>query len=97
MKYLSCFFSILEGVNLNTQNQMALHTRAGCSHFAPASGAQTGMMGPTDCSQDAGCTVIEIKNNSFGQGFDQNGGGAYATQFDISGFVEFTCPAGYQD
>lgn len=81
---------ILEGVNLDTQNQMALHTRSGCSHPAPASGAQTGTMGPTDCSQDAGCTVIDTRNNSFGQNFDQNGGGIYAAQFDTSGiFIWF--------
>ena len=53
-------------------------------------------MGPTDCSQDAGCTVIETKNNSFGQGFDQNGGGVYAAQFDISGFVRFVFSVTYR-
>lgn len=93
---LSTFFSILEGVNLDSQNQMALHTRAGCSHPAPAAGAQTGTMGPTDCSQDAGCTVIDARNNSFGQNFDQIGGGVYAAQFDISGFVEFMSSIAYQ-
>ena len=75
---------------------MALHTRSGCLHPAPAAGAQTGTMGPTNCFQDAGCTVIETKNNSFGQGFDQNGGGVYAAQFDISGFVRFISSVTYR-
>jgi len=88
MKCDSLYFSIIEGVNLDTQNQMTLHTRAGCLHPTLATGAQTGTMGATDCSQ-AGCTVLETKDNSFGQGFVQNGGGVYAAKFDISGFVEF--------
>jgi hypothetical protein len=53
-------------------------------------------MGPTDCSQNAGCTVLENKSNSFGQGLNQNGGGVYAAQFDISGFVQFMFPVVYR-
>ena len=77
--------SIVEGVNLMTSNQMALHTRTGCTISSPASGAQTGKSGGLNCSLDSGCTVTETKSNSFGQGFDQAGGGVFATQFDSSG------------
>jgi len=68
-----------------TSNQMALHTRTGCTLNAPASGAQTGQSGGLNCSLDSGCTVTETKSNSFGQGFNQAGGGVFATQFDASG------------
>jgi hypothetical protein len=68
-----------------SENQMALHTRSGCMNTAPATGAQIGQSGSLNCSQDSGCTVTETKANSFGQGFNQAGGGVFATQFDASG------------
>ena len=67
------------------ENQMALHTRTGCLNVAPAAGAQTGQTGPLNCTLDSGCTVTETKANSFGQSFNQAGGGVFATQFDTSG------------
>jgi hypothetical protein len=76
---------IVEGVNLMSANQMALHTRAGCTLSAPAAGTQTGQSGGLNCTLDAGCTVTETKTNSFGQDFDQAGGGVFATHFDSSG------------
>lgn len=76
--------SIVEGVNLMTANQMALHTRDGCELTGP--GSETGQSGGTlNCSLASGCTVTETQDNSFGQGFAQAGGGVFATQFDASG------------
>ncbi|KAI0354210.1 hypothetical protein OH77DRAFT_1405538 [Trametes cingulata] len=74
---------IIEAVNLMTYNQMALHTQNGCTQ--PASVAQTGTTGNTNCSTDAGCTVAEKQPNSFGESFASAGGGVWATQFDSSG------------
>ena len=49
---------IIEGVNLMTYNQMAIHTRAGCTaSFGPD---QTGQAGNTNCKQTAGCTVVRL-------------------------------------
>ncbi|KAH7927570.1 hypothetical protein BV22DRAFT_1031614 [Leucogyrophana mollusca] len=74
---------IVEGVNLMTTNQMALHSQPGCSHTTPQD--QTGTSGVTDCSQGAGCTVVEKKPNSYGAGFAAAQGGVFAAQFDVSG------------
>jgi len=79
---------IIEGVNLVTANQYALHTLPGCSH--PGGGWQTGASGETDCSNPSGCTVFETSANSFGQRFAGAGGGVWAAQFDVAGiFIWF--------
>ena len=64
---------ILEGINLNTANQMAIHTGSGCT--------QSG----TDCSASAGCTTGEKADKSYGDAFSNAGGGVWATQFDTTG------------
>lgn len=76
-------FSILEGINLNTNNQMALHTQPGCTHASTTN--QTGTPGETDCSKDAGCTVIDKDTSSYGDAFNKAGGGVWATQFTAEG------------
>ncbi|EKM52410.1 glycoside hydrolase family 16 protein [Phanerochaete carnosa HHB-10118-sp] len=79
---------IIEGVNLMTYNQRALHTDPGCS--AAADTNQTGKAGPLDCSPTSGCTVQETTPNSYGAAFANNGGGVWAVQFDVSGiFIWF--------
>ncbi|GJE89028.1 glycoside hydrolase family 16 protein [Phanerochaete sordida] len=80
---------IIEGVNRMTFNQMALHTSPGCS--AATGTDQTGSPSAnTDCSPLSGCTVKENKPNSFGDDFNNNGGGVWAMQFDVSGiFIWF--------
>jgi hypothetical protein len=74
---------IIEGINLQGNNQMALHTLPGCSHTTPPN--QMGTSGEADCSQPSGCIVGEVFPNSYGPGFAQNGGGVWATQFDVTG------------
>jgi hypothetical protein len=66
-------------------NQMALHSLPGCFKSTPPS--QLGRTLESDCSTPAGCTVQELQPNSFGSGFAAAGGGVWATQFDISGYV----------
>ncbi|TCD61817.1 hypothetical protein EIP91_007862 [Steccherinum ochraceum] len=81
---------ILEAINLMTSNQMALHTTQGCTHPAPPTGAQTSHNGGQDCGTGDGCTVQETADNSYGTGFNNAGGGVWATQFDASGiFIWF--------
>ncbi|RPD65657.1 hypothetical protein L226DRAFT_567136 [Lentinus tigrinus ALCF2SS1-7] len=74
---------IVEGINLMTNNQMAIHTTDGCT--TDKSIVETGNIGSMDCSTGSGCTVRETKDNSFGAGFAQAGGGVWATQFDVAG------------
>lgn len=47
---------IIEGVNLMDYNQMAVHTRAGCSHATGTD--ETGQALIADCSPASGCTVV---------------------------------------
>jgi len=79
--------SIVEAVNLDSQNQMALHTTQGCLHTPVDPTQQTGSPGQLNCNStdSSGCTVLETKQGSFGQNFANNGGGVFATQFDFSG------------
>lgn len=72
---------IMEGINLMTNNQMALHTTPGCMQTP---GEQTGATLETDCSTDQGCLVAEKQPNSYGESFAQAGGGVWAVQFDDS-------------
>jgi len=73
-----CSYSIVEGMNLNTNNQMTVHTRSGCTHVATSN--QTGRLLETDCSTDAGCTVADSSTASYGDAFNK-AGGVRATQF----------------
>ena len=94
---------IQESINLMTQNQMALHTNYGCFHTTPenqlgqseglgpgnvgGSGLNTDGGNASDCSTPSGCVVTETKSPSLGQAFADNGGGVWATQFDIAGIL----------
>ncbi|KAJ7839146.1 concanavalin A-like lectin/glucanase domain-containing protein [Mycena olivaceomarginata] len=79
---------IVEGINTNDKNQMSLHTTEGCTQ-APKTD-QVGKTLGSNCLSIAGtdhngCVTEETKPNSFGKGFAQAGGGAYAVQIDVSG------------
>ncbi|KAG5637804.1 hypothetical protein H0H81_003136 [Sphagnurus paluster] len=81
---------IIEGINLMSHNQMALHATAGCAQAASAAQGQSGTTLEGDCSLDRGCIVAENKPNSFGVGFANAGGGVWAVQMDVSGvFIWF--------
>jgi len=62
---------------------MALHTLPGCYHSTPQ--VQKGNDAGLNCSTAPGCVVHEVAPNSFGTGFNNVGGGVWATQFDVSG------------
>jgi len=74
---------IIEGVNLMSNNQMAIHSSPGCTKTDPPT--QTGQSSGTDCSQGSGCVVDEKQANSYGSAFAQAGGGVFAAQFDSTG------------
>lgn len=46
----------MEGINGMTENQMALHTNAGCSATSGAS--YSGTIGATDCNATSGCQFV---------------------------------------
>jgi len=79
---------IVETVNLMAQNQMAVHAQNGCTKATNSQ--QTGTNGSPNCTDGAGCTVLETNRNSVGAAFANAQGGVWATQFDVSGiFIWF--------
>ncbi|KAI0360544.1 hypothetical protein OH77DRAFT_696065 [Trametes cingulata] len=76
---------ILEAVNLMTYNQMAIHTTEGC--MTSNAIQQTGQLGSADCASNSGCTVRELKPNSYGDDFNNANGGVWATKFDVDGIM----------
>jgi len=78
---------IMEGVNLVTSNQVALHTLTGCTQASSV--IQSGRTLETNCSTSAndnsGCAVSETHANSYGEAFASNGGGVYAAEFASTG------------
>ena len=72
-------------VDLQTGNQMALHTLPvpGCQHSTSL--AQTGVNDGLDCSTAVGFIVHESTPNSSGAGHNDMGGDVWAIQFDVNG------------
>ena len=76
---------VLEGVNLQSSNQMTVHTNAGCEI---SNTGMTGTVNTTNCdtnapnqAKNAGCSVRSQSTNNFGAGFNSIGGGVYATEW----------------
>lgn len=75
---------IMEGVNGQTHNQMALHASGeGC--YASKDTQITGEVKLDNCSiaanSGSGCTVADKNANSYGEAFAAAGGGVYVTEF----------------
>ncbi len=75
--------SIVEGINTNTANQAKILTNPGCT-ISSSDSSQLGINGivvdGTDCAADMlGCGVVATQANTFGVGFNNNGGGVYAS------------------
>lgn len=72
---------IIEYVNKNQQTQSTLHVNGTC----PVQNSGSGSIQNTDCDANvngnAGCGVVNQDPASFGDGFNNNGGGVYATQW----------------
>ncbi|KAK2462476.1 hypothetical protein APHAL10511_005446 [Amanita phalloides] len=73
---------IIEGVNLNTNNQATLHTTPNCTQCMDR--LQTGQSLSLDCNTavnyNQGCGVQFSQPNSYGTDFNNNGGGFYMMQ-----------------
>ena len=77
---------IFEGVNMQTNNQMALHTGQ-CT--MPSGLPQTGSATSRDCTSyaghNSGCGVMDNNIRSYGKPFADAGGGVWVTQFESTG------------
>ena len=60
---------IIEGVNTQSQNQMTMHTSAGCT------------LAGSDCQGNTGCPVTGGGSSSYGNGFNSANGGTYAMEW----------------
>lgn len=79
---------IIEGVNLNTENQMTLHTSDDCTI---QNSGFSGNLVTSNCYVDApgqstnqGCSIQDPSEASYGAGFNSNGGGVFATVWGSS-------------
>ncbi|KAF2254883.1 glycoside hydrolase family 16 protein [Trematosphaeria pertusa] len=78
---------ILEGVNLNTYNQVTLHTSPGCVPSVGSGGQSGHPVGNADCGANGGFTGCGVESNSatsYGTAFNANGGGVYAALWTSS-------------
>jgi hypothetical protein len=84
---------VLEGVNLGTTNQYTLHTSSGCTLEPPPAQGQgdnqfTAHLLGTQCASGAattGCAMLDSDPRSYGEGFNNAGGGVFAHTWDESG------------
>jgi hypothetical protein len=92
---------IVEGVHDYTNNQATIHTNVGCT--LSSSDQRTlsisgNVIGGTDCAAlttgNQGCGIRATTSNSFGSGFNNNGGGTYAMKWDTSGIAVYFFPRG---
>ncbi|RMZ83979.1 hypothetical protein DV737_g1281, partial [Chaetothyriales sp. CBS 132003] len=83
---------IVEGVNDQTSNIMTLHTSAGLSLSTPSASKSlapfAGKIATSNCdvnapdqAKNAGCSIVDNSNLTFGAGFNAAGGGVYATEW----------------
>jgi len=92
---------IIEGVGDYTNNQATIHTDSGCTLSSSNSNTlriSGGVIGGTDCAAlttgNQGCGIRASTDNSFGAGFNSNGGGTYAMKWDTSGIAVYFFPRG---
>jgi len=92
---------IIEGVHDYTNNQATVHTSAGCtlaSSNANSLSISGSVIGGTDCSAldtgNQGCGIRASTANTYGPGFNSNGGGVYAMKWDTTGVAVYFFPRG---
>ncbi|KAJ9629157.1 hypothetical protein H2204_008946 [Knufia peltigerae] len=90
---------IIEGVNGQAANNMALHTNAGCS--ISNTGAFSGSLETDNCDVQAagqasntGCSIRSGDDSSFGAGFNSIGGGVFATEWTSEAISIWFFPRG---
>lgn len=90
---------IIEGVNSQASNSFAMHTNPGCS--ITKSGAFTGQIETPDCdvnaagqATNAGCAITTTDTQTYGTGFNSNGGGVYATEWTSEAISVWVFPRG---
>jgi hypothetical protein len=86
---------IIEGVNQQTTDSVTLHTSAGCTMSATGS-LTSSTLANADCNAgDAGtgCSISTVNTQAYGDGFNEIGGGVYASMYYPRSFLNnlITC------
>ncbi|KAH9951206.1 concanavalin A-like lectin/glucanase domain-containing protein [Amylocystis lapponica] len=78
---------IIEGVNLNKNNQITLHSGPDCSlsSIEQTTSNVINKLCTSEQGNDAGCAFSLPNATSFGEGFNNAGGGVYAMLWDSTG------------
>ncbi|KAG8833281.1 hypothetical protein FRC17_010995 [Serendipita sp. 399] len=71
---------VIENVHTNRSNQVAWHTDPGCWLTTP--GNFTGTVGSTNCDANVNYNKVDSSIASFGQTFNEKGGGVYVLKWD---------------
>ena len=88
---------IIEGVNQNNVNKFVLHTDTNCTVNGIG---QTDAQNFYDCALDgssgaSGCDVNAVQPNTYGAGFNANGGGVYAMEWTSEAIKMWFFPRGH--
>lgn len=82
---------IIEGVHDNSHNQVTFHTKAGCyldpsvnitGTIAQFPNGTNNLVCDGTINDNSGCAVIEWSRASYGEYFESQGGGVFATKWD---------------
>lgn len=82
---------IIEGVHDNSHNQVTFHTKAGCyldpsvnitGSITQTSNGSYNLVCDGTVNGNSGCAVIEWSRASYGEYFESQGGGVFATKWD---------------
>jgi len=84
---------IIEGVNVDTADQVTLHTNAGCSIAGEDKSKFTGTVGNTNCQGNSGCGIKTVEA-SYGAPFNGHKGGVYAMEWTPDYIQTFYWPRG---
>ncbi len=96
---------IIEGVNDQASNAMTLHTGPDCSISSSTNDSTnslfSGSIKTNNCDvnaqgqdKNAGCGITTTDTRTYGTGFNQNGGGVYATEWTGSSISVYFFPRG---
>ncbi|KAI7091125.1 endo-1,3(4)-beta-glucanase [Hortaea werneckii] len=97
---------IIEGVHEQSANDMTLHTSDGCTvgstGFTGNQLTDNCYVNAPDQGNNVGCQIAASDSNTYGAGFNSNGGGVYATEWtdsaiDIWFFPHGSVPSDIQD
>lgn len=87
---------IIEGANEQSSNQITLHTNSG---YSINKSGFSGKLRTSNCDVEApdqganvGCSIDNNDDKSYGNGFNQNNGGVYATEWNSEGISVWFFP-----